>query len=116
MRPSPQLSVVVQCRTCGRVGYERGPCRHCRAYGHPWEPTDPVEIHAQGTVGKLTRELTRWKKEALELRRLYASARHEEDVLRKRVLRAERVRERLGRWARAVERARGELGPEATSL
>lgn len=107
--------VTVRCRTCGRIAYRRGPCPTCRVYGHPWEPTDLVEIHPHGTVAALRRELARWKKEALELRRLYASARHEEDVLRERVQRAERVRERLRRLARAMERARGELGREVRS-
>lgn len=107
--------VTMRCRRCGRISYKRGPCPTCRVYGE-YGATDRVEIAAYGRHGELTRERDRWQKEALELRRLYASARHEEDVLREKVQRMERVRERLGRWARAIERARGELGQGAKGL
>lgn len=77
-----QHPVIVRCRTCGRVAYKRGPCPTCRVFGHPWEPTDVVEIHLHGTVAALRRELARWKKEALTLREVYRGAMAEADRLR----------------------------------
>lgn len=90
-----------RCRRCGRVTYRRGPCPICRVFGE-YGPTDRIEVVPRGTVA----ELRRWKKEALALRELFKSARHEEDALRARVLRAERVALAMVRWERVVRRAR----------
>lgn len=92
---------VTRCRTCGHIGYRLGPCHVCAVYGR-YEPTDRIEVRLLGTTGKLERELARWKREAVEFRRLYQSARHEEDALRVRVLRMERVSGSLGRWMREM--------------
>lgn len=109
MRRSPQASaasVVVRCRTCGRVAYKRGPCPTCRVFGHPWEPTDVVEIHLHGTVPGLRRELARWKKEALALREVYRDAMAEADRLRRVAHRAETVARRMEAWERWIARCR----------
>lgn len=100
--------VLVRCRTCGRIAYKRGPCPTCRVYGE-YGPTDVVEVHLYGTVRKLKCDLARSQKEAREFRRLYQESRASEDRLRERVQRSMRARERLGRVALAVERARGEM-------
>lgn len=90
-----------QCRRCGRVTYRRGPCPTCRTEGE-YGPVDRIELVRPGTVA----ELRRWKKEALALRELFKSARHEEDVLLARVLRCERLAAVMARWERASKRAR----------
>lgn len=93
-----------RCRRCGRVTYRRGPCPTCRVYGE-YGVVDRIEVVAPGTVA----ELRRWRKEAMALRKLFRLARREEDALRIRVLRAERVRCSLGRWMREMEKVRGEM-------
>lgn len=95
------LTPRTRCRTCGYIGYKPGPCHVCAVYGR-YEPTDRIECVPAGQ----TAELRRWRKEALALRELFRSSRHEEDALRARVLRMARERERLRRVAAIVERAR----------
>lgn len=104
-RPT-QPTYTARCRTCHRVVYKRGPCTHCRVFGHPWEPTDRVEIMPYGSTEQLTHDRDRWRKEALSLREVYRGAMADADRLRERVRRAEAAARRLERVEVVIRRCR----------
>lgn len=93
-----QHQVTVRCRTCGRIAYRRGPCPTCWMLGHPWEPTDRVEVLPHGTEAELRRELAREQRKSRHLATALQLALREQDRLHAKEARVEVWARRAERW------------------